>query len=61
MQKLNQLSFVIGIFFILTALILFGNELLTDSREKLNLYAASGLLLFGVFMVYISNHEKTAP
>lgn len=50
-QKLNQLSFVIGLFFFLVSLILFGHLLLSVSAGKLNLYTAVVFLIFGVAMM----------
>ena len=50
-NKLNQLSFVIGLFFFLVSLILFGHLLLSDSAGKLNLYTAIVFFIFGIAMM----------
>jgi len=57
-KKLSQLSFVIGLFFALVSLVLFGNALLTDARKPINIYTAIVFLLFGILMIYLSNKEK---
>jgi len=57
-NKLNQLSFVIGVFFVLMAVILFANLLLTGSTEKINIYSGISFVVFGGFMIYLSGKEK---
>lgn len=57
-NKLNQLSFVIGIFFVLMAVILFANILLSGSSEKINIYSGICFVIFGGFMIYLSGKEK---
>jgi multisubunit Na+/H+ antiporter MnhE subunit len=57
-KKLSQLSFVIGLFFALVSLVLFGNALINDARNALNIYTAIVFLLFGILMIYLSNKEK---
>ena len=57
-KKINQLSFVIGVFFTIVSLILFGNILFNDASGKLNLYTAITFLVFGVFMISIKNKEE---
>ncbi|GAO43113.1 hypothetical protein [Flavihumibacter petaseus] len=59
LKKFNQLSFVIGAFFAITAVILFANELLSGMAEKINLYSAAAFLAFGVFMIYLSSKEES--
>ncbi len=56
-KRLSQLNFVIGVFFILVSLILFGNILFNDATGKLNWYTAIAFMVFGVFMVSIKNKE----
>ena len=58
LKKFNQLSFVIGVFFSITAIILLANSVLTGSGEKINNYSAIAFLVFGVFMIYLSSKEK---
>lgn len=57
-KKLSQLSFVIGLFFALVSLVLFGNALINDARNPLNIYTAIVFLLFGILMIYLSSKEK---
>ncbi|ULQ51294.1 hypothetical protein [Flavihumibacter fluvii] len=57
-KRFNQLSFVIGIFFVITSVILLGNVLLTGSGEKINIYSAVAFLIFGAFMIFLSTKEK---
>ena len=52
-KKLNQLSFVIGLFFTIVAVILFGNNLLTDTGSRMNLYTAVVFIIFGVAMMMV--------
>ena len=61
LKKINQLSFVIGVFFTITSLILFANSLLTGSDQKINIYSAAAFLIFGAFMIYLSSKEKVDP
>ena len=58
-NRLSQLSFVIGAFFILVSLILFGNILFSDGSGKLNWYTAIAFLVFGIFMVSIRNKDES--
>lgn len=58
LKKINQLSFVIGVFFAITAVILLANALITGSGDKINIYSAITFLIFGVFMIYLSSKEK---
>ncbi len=55
-EKFNELSFVIGAFFIIVALILIGGYLLTDqlANDK-NLYTGIGMLVFGLIMLKIKS------
>ncbi|MBI1343108.1 MAG: hypothetical protein GC171_09255 [Terrimonas sp.] len=58
-KKLNELSFVIGLFFTLVSLILLGDYLLSPSSQKpINLYTGIGLLIFGVFMILVKSSEN---
>jgi len=50
-NKLNRLSFVIGLFFTLLAVILAVNALAGGAVDELSLYAAAGFLVFGVTMI----------
>ena len=51
-KRLNELSFVIGLFFLLVSIILIINGLMNESaNSKLTFYTAGGFVLFGIFMV----------
>ena len=51
-ERLNQLSFVIGVFFILVSLVLIGGYfLLAELSHNINLYTGLGMGTFGLFMV----------
>ena len=52
LEKLNQLSFVIGVFFVLVSLVLFGEYFLSSGLPKdINLYTGIGMLVFGFLMI----------
>ena len=48
-KKLNDLQFVIGLFFSVVSLIL----LLSSITSKLNVYTGTGFLIFGLCMMLI--------
>jgi len=54
-KKLNNLGFVIGIFFSIIALILIIGGLLSEALStRLNFYTGFVFLIFGVLMVFFS-------
>ena len=58
-NRINNLGFVIGVFFIIVALILLIGGLLSPSLAyKLNFYTGGGFLVFGLVMVVGSGREK---
>lgn len=57
-KKFNQLSFVIGLFFIIVSLILFVHILLSDATGKINFYTAIVFFIFGVAMMAAKDSEK---
>jgi len=58
-NRLNNLGFVIGVFFILVALILLIGGLVSASLAyKLNFYTGGGFLVFGLLMVVGSESAK---
>jgi hypothetical protein len=59
LNKLNELSFVIGVFFTIVSLILFGNMLITGIIENINLYSATIFMIFGVAMMF-ARGKKTS-
>lgn len=51
-EKLNQLSFIIGVFFILVALVLLiGYATTTTLKHGINLYSGMAMMVFGLVMV----------
>lgn len=51
-ERFNQLSFVIGVFFlIVAAILLLGYAFSQPLHHSINLYTGIGLLVFGVIMV----------
>jgi len=51
-EKLNQLSFIIGVFFILVALVLLiGYATTTTLKHSINLYTGMAMMAFGLVMV----------
>ena len=57
-KKISQLSFVIGLFFSLAALILFGNYLVNAINQQISLYTAIVFLVFGIIMMLIKNPKS---
>ncbi len=58
LEKFNQLSFIIGAFFMLVAIVLLGGYLISDDmKQNINLYTGIGLLIFGLFMIKIKASE----
>ena len=55
-EKLNQLSFVIGFFFITVSVILIGGYfLIAQLAHDENLYTGVGMLVFGLIMLKIKS------
>lgn len=51
-EKLNQLSFIIGVFFILVALVLLIGYATTMSlKHNINLYTGMAMMVFGLMMI----------
>jgi hypothetical protein len=58
-KKLNDLQFVIGLFFSIVSLILLLNVILgTNVSGKLNIYTGAGFLVFGLAMMLIRKGNK---
>ena len=54
LEKLNQLSFVIGLFFVLVSLVLLGGYFFLEAlANAINLYTGIGMLVFGIFMIKV--------
>ena len=58
-KRFNQLSFVIGLFFFIVSLILFGNALFNNARSGINIYTALVFFVFGLLMIFIKS--KNSP
>ncbi len=57
LKRLTQLSFVIGLFFTLVSIVLFGNILLTNAPTALNFYTSITFLVFGIYMMLIERKK----
>ena len=59
-KRLNELSFVIGLFFTVVSLILLiGNFLSKELSGSINLYTGLIFLVFGVFMITIKSDKDS--
>lgn len=57
-KKLNRLSFVIGLFFIIISIILLIDYSINhDLKEKINLYSGIVFFVFGLFMLLVKSSE----
>jgi hypothetical protein len=57
-NRFNQLGFVIGIFFILVALVLLiGYGISEALHRSINLYSGLLMLAFGIFMIRVKDEE----
>jgi threonine/homoserine/homoserine lactone efflux protein len=57
-KRLNELSFIIGLFFIILSVILIGGYLLSEAlNARINLYSGICFLAFGIFMVWVKSGE----
>ena len=57
-KRLNELNFVIGLFFTIVSLILLVDYFFTQFSGKLNLYTGLVFLVFGLFMIAIKTKKK---
>jgi hypothetical protein len=57
-KRLNELNFVIGLFFTIVSLILLIDFFAKDSPGKLNLYTGLIFLVFGLFMITIKTNKN---
>jgi hypothetical protein len=59
LKKLNDLQFVIGLFFTVVSLILLLNVLLGNNNAgQLNTYTGGGFLIFGLAMMLIKGRRQ---
>jgi len=54
-KKFSQLSFVIGLFFTIVAVILLVNALLSHDGMSMTVNAAIAFLIFGIIMMLVKN------
>ena len=57
-KRLNELNFVIGLFFTIVSLILLANNFFAKGSGKLNLYTGLVFLVFGLFMIAIKTKRS---
>ena len=57
-KRLNELNFVIGLFFTIVSLILLIDNFSAKSPANLNLYTGLIFLVFGVFMIAIKTNKN---
>ena len=59
LKRLNELNFVIGLFFTIVSLILLADTLLNkEGMGKLNLYTGITFLVFGIFMISLKTDKS---
>jgi len=57
-KKLNDLQFVIGLFFTVVSLILLGSVLLSNGvTVNVNIYTGVAFLIFGLSMIFIRSNK----
>jgi purine-cytosine permease-like protein len=58
-KRLNELNFVIGLFFTIVSFILLADNFFTKgSNDKLNFYTGLIFLVFGLFMISIKTKRS---
>ena len=59
LKRLNELNFVIGLFFTIVSLILLADTFLNKGRTgNLNLYTGLAFLIFGLIMISIKTNKN---
>jgi len=59
LKRLNELNFVIGLFFTIVSLILLADTFLSkEGTGKLNLYTGITFLVFGIFMISLKTDRS---
>lgn len=57
-NRLNRLSFIIGLFFLLVSLVLIGGYFFIDSLQaSINLYTGTGFFIFGILMMTLQGKK----
>jgi hypothetical protein len=58
-KRFTELSFIIGLFFIILSVILLGGYLITDALKfRINIFTGCAFLVFGIFMVMVKSGEE---
>jgi len=59
LKRLNELNFVIGLFFTIVSLILLGNSFFNkELTGNLNIYTGVVFLVFGIMMILIKRNRR---
>lgn len=59
-KRLNELNFVIGLFFTIVSLILLAGYFFTRELSRtINVYTGLVFLIFGIFMILIKGNKNT--
>lgn len=58
-KKFSQLSFVIGLFFTIVAVILLAHALLSPEGRAMTVNAAIAFLIFGIVMMLVKDKTST--
>ena len=59
-KRLNELNFVIGLFFTIVSLILLANNFFSKELSgSINLYTGLVFLVFGIFMILVKSNKDT--
>lgn len=57
-KRLNELNFVIGLFFTIVSLILLvGSFISSELSGKINIYTGTVFLIFGLLMIFIKGNK----
>jgi putative Ca2+/H+ antiporter (TMEM165/GDT1 family) len=60
-KRLNELNFVIGIFFTIVSLILLGDSFLgAEPAGRINIYTGVAFLIFGIVMILLKDKTNEA-
>jgi uncharacterized protein YhhL (DUF1145 family) len=59
-KRLNELNFVIGLFFTIVSLILLAGYFFTRELSRtINVYTGLVFLIFGIFMILVKGNKNT--
>jgi hypothetical protein len=57
-RRLGELGFIIGLFFVIVALILAISTWMSDVAQSINIYTAIAFFLFGMAMMGMKNNDN---